>query len=101
MDKRSRGPQPTAAPRERVLLCGVRGFEPGLEIEEDLDEIHGLAMAANAEVVGAGILQRKPTPDAATLFGRGKVAEIQAEVQRHHPDAVVVDNDLTPAQVRN
>jgi GTP-binding protein HflX len=92
---------PTLRPRERVLVCGVRGHEPGLDPGEDLDEVRGLAFAANAEVVGEGHLQRRPTPDAATLFGRGKVEEIQGEVQRHQPDAVVVDNDLTPAQVRN
>ena len=101
MQRSNRGMHPTLPPRERVLVCGVRGHEPGLELDEDLDEVRGLAAAANAEVVGDGLLQRKPTPDAATLFGRGKVDEIQAEVQRHHPTAVVVDNDLTPAQVRN
>jgi len=101
MERSSRVPRPTAAPRERVLLCGVRGFEPGLDVGEDLGEAHGLAIAANADVVGEGVVQNRPTPDAATLFGRGKVEEIRAEVQREHPDAVVVDNDLTPAQVRN
>jgi GTP-binding protein HflX len=101
MERRNRGPHPTATPRERVLLCGVRGFEAGLDVDEDLEEAAGLAIAANADVVGEGVLQRRTTPDAATLFGRGKVDEIKAEVERHHPDAVVVDNDLTPAQVRN
>ena len=101
MQHRNRTPHPTLPPRERILVCGVRGHEPGLELDEDLGEARGLVAAAHAEVVGDGILQRKPTPDAATLFGRGKVDEIQAEVQQHHPTAVVVDNDLTPAQVRN
>jgi GTP-binding protein HflX len=101
MERKGRGTHPTHPPRERVIVCGVRGYEPGLEVGEDLEEARGLALAANAEVVGEGVLQRRPTPDAATLFGRGKVDEIHAEVQRHHPDAVVVDNDLTPAQVRN
>jgi GTP-binding protein HflX len=93
--------RPTRPPRERVLVCGVRGHEEDVGIGEDLLEACGLVGAADADVVGEGVLQRKPHPDPATLFGRGKVDEIQSEVQRLHPDAVVVDNDLSPAQVRN
>jgi len=97
----NRPSRPTRPPRERVLVCGARGFEDDVGVDEDLSEARGLVAAAAAEVVGEGVLQRKPTPDAATLLGRGKVDEIRAEVQRLAPDAVVVDNDLTPAQVRN
>ena len=92
--------RPTRAPRERVFLCGVRGLDEEAGIEEDLSEASGLAVAAEADVVGAGVLQRKTRPDPATLFGRGKVEEVQVEVHRLHPDAVIVDNDLTPAQIR-
>ena len=97
----NRPAQPTRAPRERILVCGVRGFDPEIGEDEDLAEVCGLVAAAAAEVVGEGVLQRKPHADAATLFGRGKVEEIRAEVQRLAPDAVVVDNDLSPAQIRN
>jgi GTP-binding protein HflX len=93
--------RPTRPPRERVLLCGVRGLEEEAGLDEDLSEAGGLVLAAGGDVAGAGLLQRKTRPDPATLFGRGKVEEVQSEVQRLHPDAVVVDNDLTPAQIRN
>lgn len=93
--------RPTRAPRERVFLCGVRGVEEEAGIDEDLSEASGLVVAAEADVVGVGVLQRKTRPDPATLFGRGKVDEVQAEVHRLHADAVIVDNDLTPAQIRN
>src|SRR5207247_1461739 len=73
----------------------------GDEFEEDLREACGLAAAAEAEVVGERFLQRKPRADPATLFGSGKVDEIKLEIDRVHPDAIVVDNDLTPAQGRN
>ena len=96
----SRFSRPTRPPRERVLVCGVRGTDPG-EYDGDLSEARGLVEAAEADVVGDGILQRKHRPDPATLFGRGKVEEIHEEVERLHPDIVVVDNDLTPAQARN
>lgn len=98
----SRATSSTRAPRERVLVTGVRftDFE-GAPPEEDLSEAIGLVAAADADVVGELVLQKKPRPDPATLFGSGKVDEIRAEVERLHPDAVVVDNDLTPAQGRN
>lgn len=70
-------------------------------MDEDLSEAEGLVAAAEADVVGDGILQKKQRPDPATLFGSGKVAEIKHELERLSPDAVVVDNDLTPAQGRN
>jgi GTP-binding protein HflX len=98
----SRGTSPTRPPRERVIVTGVRftDFE-GAPPEEDLSEACGLVAAAEADVVGDLVLQKKPRPDPATLFGSGKVTEIQNDIERLHPDAVVVDNDLTPAQGRN
>jgi len=91
----------TRAPRERVIVCGVL-FPDRKDVHGDvLSEIRGLAEAAGVDVVGEGILQRRQRPDPSTLMGRGKVDEIKLEVERHSPDAVVVDNDLSPAQVRN
>lgn len=97
----SRFPRPTKEPRERALVCGVRGDGSDAAPDVDLSEAAGLVVAAGADVVGESVLQRKHTPDPATLFGSGKVDEIQVEIQRVHPDLVVVDNDLTPAQARN
>jgi GTP-binding protein HflX len=34
-------------------------------------------------------------------MGRGKVGEVRAEVEVLEPDAVAVDNDLSPGQIRN
>ncbi|HKX45103.1 MAG TPA: GTPase HflX, partial [Planctomycetota bacterium] len=66
-----------------------------------LSEARGLVAAAGCEVVGDGIVQRVLRPDASTLLGSGKVLEIRGEVDRLAPDLVVIDNDLTPAQIRN
>ena len=91
----------TAREAERVLVCGV--LLPGQPVEREgaLTEARGLARASGAIVVGAGITQSRARPSAATLMGRGKAEEIAEEVERLHPDAVIVDNDLSPAQVRN
>ena len=97
----SRKPFDTKTPRERVILCGVIFPDQKVESEGPLTEIEGLAVAAEAEVIGDRILQRRERPHPATLMGKGKVEEVTQEVERHKPDAVVVDNDLTPAQGRN
>ncbi len=97
----TRAPRVTRAPRERVLVCGVRGIDPDCGVDVDLSEAVGLVQAADADVVGEPVVQRKQRADAATLLGSGKVAEVLEAIQRHQPDAVAVDNDLTPAQIRN
>jgi GTP-binding protein HflX len=68
---------------------------------EPLHEARGLAVAAGVDVVGEVFVQRRHRPLPATMLGSGKVEEIAEEVRRLKPDAVVVDNDLSPAQVRN
>jgi GTP-binding protein HflX len=100
----SRSPRATGRPRERALVVGVRlpaAMVGRSESLADLSEAHGLLEAAGAEVVGEGILQKSQRPTPATLFGKGKVQEIREEVERLHPDIVLVDNDLSPAQARN
>ncbi|MCY2958724.1 MAG: GTPase HflX [Planctomycetota bacterium] len=97
----SRIPRATQTPQERVLLCGVRFSDVPPFDDEDLSEAAGLVQAAEGVVVGEGIIQRMQRPTPATLFGSGKVIEIGQEIGRVHPDAVVVDNELSPAQGRN
>lgn len=97
----SHEPKPTGVPVEKVITCGVLfpGQEP--EFEGPLTEARGLAAAAGAQVIGTPIIQRRAKPEAATMMGRGKVDEVAEAVKNLAPDAVVVDNDLSPAQVRN
>ena len=97
----SREPRATRRPKERVLVCGLILPDFGEESAGLLHEAQGLVVAAGSHVVGEPIVQRRQTPDSATLLGRGKVSEVKEAIEVHCPDAVVVDNDLTPAQVRN
>ncbi len=97
----SRTPVSTKSPRERVLVCGIRLPEDPPDTSDDLAEVRALIHAAKAQPVGETILQNRRKPHPATLFGKGKVEEVAAAIKEHEPDAVVVDNDLTPAQGRN
>jgi len=97
----SREPFPTRSPRERVIVCGVRFPEDPDEFGGELAEVRALVSAAEADAVGESIVQNRAKAHPATLFGKGKVEEVMDEIKRHEPDAVVVDNDLTPAQGRN
>jgi len=65
-----------------------------------LEEVHGLAETAGANVI-SGMTQRREKPDPATYLGKGKVEELKQLVEFHAADVVIFDNDLSPAQNRN
>jgi GTPase len=81
--------------RERAVLVGVG---PGMG-QEDLDELAALADSAGADAV-ARVVQSRSTPDPATFVGKGKVAEIHQQVHRSRASAVILDDELTPGQLR-
>jgi GTP-binding protein HflX len=95
---------------ERTLVVGLelttrqRGKtqkpEGHPDAEESLAELAVLAESAGAEVVEQ-IMQARPTLDAATLVGSGKVGEIQQRVEADEIETVIFDHDLTPTQLRN
>ena len=65
-----------------------------------LEEAVGLAEALDLVVHGAEIVPLRATTPA-TLFGKGKVAEIGELCADREIDVVVVDDALTPVQQRN
>jgi GTPase len=88
--------------RERAVLVGVElpSNDHKISLQYSLEELESLAQTAGAEVAEKLTQQlRSITP--ATLVGRGKVDEIHAKVDELHPDLVIFDEDLTPAQQRN
>ena len=68
--------------------------------EARLDEAIGLAVALDLEVARGEIAPLRATTPA-TLFGKGKVAEIGDLAKAIEADVVVVDDALTPVQQRN
>ena len=82
--------------REKAILVGVgRGI-----VEADLDELAALADSAGAEPV-ARVLQTRADPDPATFVGKGKLDEIHRAAERFAATAVILDDELSPGQLRN
>ena len=94
-------PVARVARRERAALVGfVAGRARRLEAEHSLDELAGLANAAGAEVV-LRVLQERSRPDPSTFLGSGKVVMLAASCAETGADVVIVDHELTPAQLRH
>jgi GTP-binding protein HflX len=85
---------------ERAALVGlVTSSARRVSAEQSLDELGQLADAAGASVV-LRMLQERPKPDAATFIGPGKVTSLAAACAELDVDVVIVDNELTPGQLR-
>ncbi len=84
---------------ESAVLVGV--FLSGRPNDDELlEELAGLAETAGAEVVGR-LTQRRDTPDVTTYLGKGKLEQLERMVKATDASAVIFDNDLSPAQIRN
>jgi GTP-binding protein HflX len=82
--------------REKAVLVGVG---PGIA-DEDLDELAALADSAGATPV-ARLVQSRPEPDAAMFIGKGKLEGLRDLINAHAADAVILDHELTPGQLRS
>jgi GTP-binding protein HflX len=67
---------------------------------DPLEELRGLATTAGAAIVG-GLVQRRQKIIPATYIGKGKMTELQEQVEATAADVVIFDNDLSPGQARN
>jgi GTPase len=84
------------AVREKAVLVGVG---PGIA-EEDLDELAALADSAGAEPV-ARVVQSRQEPDPATFIGKGKLDDVHDAIHTAGADAVILDHELSPGQLRS
>ena len=87
-------------PVERAVIVGM-GL-PGrgdAEVAASLDELERLVDTAGGVVV-ARASQRRAHPDPATHVGEGKIVELRELAVEHGADAVIFDDDLSPAQQR-
>jgi len=71
-----------------------------VDAEESLEELKRLTDTAGAEVIET-LLQRRDRPDPATFLGKGKADEVRSVVRATGADTVIVDEELSPGQLRN
>jgi GTP-binding protein HflX len=85
----------------KAILVGVKlKDESRREAESSIEELRRLAETAGVEAL-CETIQPKDAPDPTYFIGRGKVEELKALAAELKAEAVIFDNNLTPAQTRN
>ena len=90
----SRVKHPTNSSKD--IVASVQKHSPNARLEEAV----GLAHAISLEIAHREIITLK-TPRPATLFGEGKITELQSIIDNEDIELVIVDHILTPVQQRN
>lgn len=85
--------------QEHVILLGV-SLQDGDDTEQSLDELEELAKTAGAVTVGR-VIQNREAIHPGTYIGKGKIEEVQMLAEKLGADAVICDDELSPAQLRN
>ncbi len=92
--------QPTNPP-SRAILVGTKLRDVAMhETEESLQELRHLTETAGIEVV-CETIQARNVPNPTYFIGEGKVEELKEIVAELEADAIVFDEELSPAQTRN
>lgn len=95
-------PVEVTQPNERALLVGVqlKKQETSWALEDSLSELDQLVLTAGLEVVGQ-TWQRLEQYHPATMVGSGKVDEIDELRRDLQAGVVILDEELSPRQLRN
>ncbi|WP_405139771.1 GTPase HflX [Nocardia sp. NBC_01388] len=83
---------------ERVVLVGVWTEGSTAQVDARMAELAALAETAGSEVLDS-LIQRRDKPDKATYIGSGKTEELRAMVLETGADTVILDGELSPAQL--
>ncbi|BDR56668.1 GTPase HflX [Xylocopilactobacillus apis] len=84
--------------KNKVIIAGVNIGDP--RFESKMEELKGLAMADNFEVVSV-VVQNLDHRLSGTYFGQGKLAEIKNELAVTEAQAIIINDELSPTQIRN
>ncbi len=93
-------PMATAGPQGPVPVVLLALDQGKFDAARSLDELAALAEANNMQAVAA-VVQKRQTPEAATMLGEGKVAEARLVCLNAGAEAAVFDSELTGSQLRN
>src|SRR5665647_1828585 len=81
----------------RAILVGLQMNE---DITNSMEELNGLAEAANVVVLGQ-MIQNLEKKNSATYIGKGKVIELEEMCQAMGADTVIFNDELSGVQLRN
>ncbi len=70
------------------------------DIEASLRELSELCLANELESI-IQVTQKRDKPDNKYYFGEGKLAEIKELCENHEVEVVVIDDELSPSQIKN
>ena len=87
-------------PERAILVSVCPGGQTMKCTEEYLDELEFLLRTAGG-ITMKKVVQKLDRPDTRTYIGSGKLEEVKEYKQALDADIVVVDDELTPAQLRN
>jgi len=84
--------------KTRVIVAGVSHLQP--DFEYTMQELASLVEANNMEVADT-IVQNVNSVSGKTYFGAGKVTEIKEIANADDIQIIVLNDELTPSQIRN
>lgn len=92
----------TEQERERVILIAVDVSQntDSTDVDISLDELEELAETAGAVTVGR-LVQKRDAVHPGTYIGKGKMEELCVLAEQERADAVICDDELSPAQITN
>lgn len=88
------------ASQKAMLIATVTRTGAVEDCHRELDELARLLETAGGEEAGRTV-QVRPTPDAATVIGSGKCAEIADFCEKNGVSLAIFNGELSPAQIRN
>ena len=87
--------------KEKVLLVGIYGLSSEkFQAQEHLEELALLTCTAGG-IPLAKILQQRNRPDVNSYVGKGKLNEINRQINALGVKTIIFDDDLSPTQIRN
>ena len=88
-------------PPSRAILVGVKLRNTSMhETEESLQELQQLTETAGIKVV-CETIQSRNMPNPTYFVGEGKIEELKPLIEELNADAIIFDEELSPAQTRN
>lgn len=85
---------------EKAILVGCQLQETDRHFRYSLEELASLTATAHGEVIST-MTQKQDRLHPATYIGKGKLEELQHLEEELEPDLIIINDELTPSQLRN